>query len=262
MMSKVTDHNRAAWDQNVEAGNRWSQIVSEDEIAEARAGRPRLILTPRMAVPDAWLGDLTGKRVLGLAAGGGQQGPLLAAAGADVTVADLSPAQLRQDRRAAEQYGLEIQTVETPASDLSMFEDGAFDLIFNPVSNCFFEDLDPVWSECHRVLKPGGCLLFAFNNPVIYLFDFELAERKDTFLLKYKQPYTDLQSLTEEEREAFLSETDPLEFGHSLDTQIGLLLKKGFMLKGLYEDEWDTDQALNNHFPQFVAAWAVKPGSH
>lgn len=257
-MSKITEHNRNAWDRNAEAGNRWSQIVSDEAMADARAGRPHIILTPTKAVPDAWLGELAGKQVLGLAAGGGQQGPLLAAAGADVTVADLSPGQLGQDQSAAQRYGLEIKTVETPASNLSMFEDGAFDLILNPVSNCFFEDLEPVWSECHRVLKPGGSLLFAFNNPVSYLFDFDLANNKDTFHLKYKQPYTDLESLTKEEREQFLSDSDALEFGHSLDTQIGLLLEKGFMLKGLYEDFWDTDQALNNYFPQFVAAWAIK----
>ena len=157
-MSKITDHNRVAWDKNVDAGNRWSTIVSQEEIDDARAGQPRIILTPTAAVPMDWLGDLTGKTVLGLAAGGGQQGPLLAAAGARVTVVDLSPKQLEQDNKAAEQYGLELTTIESKASDLSMLEDGLFDLIVNPVSSCFFEDLDPVWSECNRVLKKGGSL--------------------------------------------------------------------------------------------------------
>ncbi|KAG1318310.1 hypothetical protein G6F63_015276 [Rhizopus arrhizus] len=57
-------------------------------------------LTPR-ALPLDWLGDVRGRRILCLASGGGQQAPVLAAAGADVTVFDLSDGQLEQDRRHA-----------------------------------------------------------------------------------------------------------------------------------------------------------------
>ena len=39
-------------------------------------------------MPADWFGDLAGAPVLCLASGGGQQGPLLAAAGARVTVFD------------------------------------------------------------------------------------------------------------------------------------------------------------------------------
>ena len=243
---------------SVEAGIRWSLIVPEEAIAKARAGSPRIILTPSRHVPMEWLGELKNKDVLGLAAGGGQQGPLLAAAGARVTVADLSPKQLEQDNKAAAQYGLELRTVETKASDLSIFEDGSFDLIVNPASNCFFEDLEPVWSECYRVLKPGGSLIYGFVNPISFLFDVDLAHNKDRFHLKYTQPYTDLDSLSVAEKNQFLGEGEPLHFGHSLETQIGLLLKKGFLLKGLFEDHWDTDEAINNYFPQFISAWAIK----
>ena len=257
-MSDVENHNQKAWDKNVQDGCRWSTIASPEAIEKSRKGEPRIIVTPTKAIPLEWLGPLKGKKVLGLAAGGGQQGPLLAAAGADVTIIDLSSKQLGQDEKAASTYGLQIETVHTAASDLSMFEDQVFDLIVNPVSNCFFEDLDPVWTECFRVLKPGGSLVYGFNNPVSYLFDFDLANNKKTFLLKYKQPYNDTHSLSEEERSTLLSPDDALEFGHSLDTQIGLLLKKGFMLKSLFEDYWDNDWALNQYFPQFIAAWAVK----
>ena len=45
-------------------------------------------------MPRDWFGVLAGARVLALASSGGQQAPLLAAAGAIVTVHDLSAAQL------------------------------------------------------------------------------------------------------------------------------------------------------------------------
>jgi len=259
MTDKIVDHNKKAWDLNVEMGIRWSTIISEEEIQKARKGTPRIIMTPTKAVPLEWMGDLKGKKVLALASGGGQQGPLLAAAGADVTVVDLSPKQLEQDQKAAKLYELNLVTIESKASDLSMLDDKSFDLIINPVSNCFFEKLEPVWDECQRVLKPGGKLIYGFNNPISYLFDYDLANFKDQFHLKYSQPYSDLESLSDTEKKKFLAAENPLEFGHSLDTQVGELLKRGFMMAGLYEDYWDLEEeALNKYFPQFITAYMIK----
>jgi 2-polyprenyl-3-methyl-5-hydroxy-6-metoxy-1,4-benzoquinol methylase len=70
--------------------------------------------------------------VLCLASGGGQQGPILAAAGARVTVFDNSPQQLAQDRFVARREGLTLETVEGDMRDLSVFADVSFDLIVHP----------------------------------------------------------------------------------------------------------------------------------
>ena len=87
---------------------------------------------------------LAGADVLCLAAGGGQQGPILAAAGADVTVFDNSPRQLAQDRLVADRDGLAIRTIEGDMADLSAFADASFDLVVHPVSNVFAADVRPV----------------------------------------------------------------------------------------------------------------------
>ncbi len=34
------------------------------------------------------------------------------------------------------------------------FEDASFDMVFHPVSNCYVEEVKPIWKECHRVLIP------------------------------------------------------------------------------------------------------------
>ncbi len=94
----VRSYNQHAWDRQVEQGNRWTVPVSPAVIAAARTGEWQIVLTPTRPVPRDWFPALAGLDVLCLASGGGQQAPILAAAGANVTVLDNSPRQLGQDR--------------------------------------------------------------------------------------------------------------------------------------------------------------------
>ncbi len=256
-LAEIQKFNEKAWDLSVEAQNCWTIPVSSKELAEARAGSPQIILTPLTPVPLEWLGDLSGKSVLALAGGGGQQGPLLAAAGARVTVIDLSNKQLDVDRRVSDTEGLNIRTVHSDVSSMPMFMDEEFDLIVNPVSNCFFPKLSPVWNECARILKPGCELLTGFTNPVAYCFDFEKANQ-GKFHLRYPQPYSDLVSLDETEKQRFLRKETPLEYGHSLTDQIGGLIDVGFSITGFFEDKWHTDEPINKYLPQFISMRAKK----
>lgn len=259
-IAQVVDHNRHAWNWAARNGNRWSIAVSEEVIARARGGDLDIVLTPAKNIPKDWLGDLHGKSVLGLAAAGGQQGPVLAAAGAEVTILDLSPEQLEQDTKCAQAFGLNIRTVESSASDLSAFIDQSFDMIINPVSNCFFPDLQTVWRECARVLKPDGVLLYAFCNPINFLFDREKANQNE-FHLKYKIPYADHISLSPNEQVRFIYPEAPIEFSHSLTDQMASLMQSGFVIEDMYEDGWDTDEGLNHHYQSFIAIKARRSRS-
>jgi SAM-dependent methyltransferase len=255
----ILDYNRHAWDRQVERGNPWTIPVGPDVIARARLGDWRIILTPTKPVPADWFPPLAGIDVLCLASGGGQQGPILAAAGANVTVFDNSPNQLAQDRLVANREGLTIETVQGDMADLSIFSDGRFDLIVHPVSNVFVPDVRPVWREAYRVLRPGGSLLTGFMNPVHYLFDFPALERGE-FRVAHRIPYSDLDSLTDEERARLAEQDAPLEFGHTLADQIGGQLAAGFVLTGFYEDI-DPGTTLGEHIPSYIATKALKPRS-
>jgi SAM-dependent methyltransferase len=254
----IRSHNRAAWDLLVEAGNEWTQPVSPELTAAARLGDWRVLLTPTRPVPRAWFGELAGREVLCLASGGGQQGPILAAAGARVTVFDNSPRQLAQDQSVAQRDGLDLRTVEGDMQDLSAFGGGAFDLVFHPVSNLFVPDVRPVWREAWRVLRPGGVLLAGFVNPLQFIFDWERSE-KGELVVRHAIPYSDLTSLSAEERQRWIAAGQPLEFGHSLEDQIAGQLEAGFMLTGFYEDS-DPKHVLSRHIPSFIATRAVRSG--
>lgn len=256
----VRAYNRQAWDVQVEKGDRWTEPVSAETIARARAGDWSIVLTPQKPVPRAWFPPLAELPVLCLASSGGQQAPVLAAAGARVTVLDNSPRQLAQDRAVAERDGLAITTVEGDMRDLSALEGESFGLIVHAVSNVFVPDVRPVWCEAFRVLRPGGVLLAGFCNPVMFLFDQERSQAGE-LVVRHRIPYSDLTSLAEAERQRIIDQKTPLAFGHTLDDQIGGQLAAGFVLTGFYEDSFgpgDNDP-LTRYIQTFAATRALKP---
>jgi SAM-dependent methyltransferase len=193
-----------------------------------------------------------------LASGGGQQGPILAAAGARVTVYDNSPRQLAQDELVARRDGLNLRTVEGDMRDLSAFSDESFDLVFHPVSNLFVPEVLSVWREAFRALRRGGALLAGFMNPAFYIFDLDLAEREGRFEVRNSLPYSDLESLSEEGRARRLAAGEPLEFSHTLTDLLGGQLDAGFLLAGLYEDAHQ-DFPLSRYMQTYLATRALKP---
>jgi SAM-dependent methyltransferase len=254
----VAAHNRAAWDREVDTGNEWTVPVGSEVIAAARAGDWSVVLIGYDPLPRDWFpAQLAGTDVLCLASGGGQQAPVLAAAGATVTVLDNSPRQLAQDRMVADRDQLELSTVLGDMRDLSAFADGAFDLVFNPVSNLFCPDLAPVWSECFRVLRPGGLLLTGFMNPDVFIFDADACENRGELIVRHALPYSDLTHLTAAERERLWGLDAPVEYSHSLTEQIGGQLEAGFVITGFRERPHHAGLTAD-YLPGYFATRAIK----
>ena len=253
----IRSYNREAWNREVEGGqNRWSQPVSPEVIAKAKQGEFSVLLTENIPVPRRWFPHLEGADVLCLASGGGQQGPILAAAGANVTVLDNSPAQLKQDQLVAERESLSIHTVEGDAADLSTFANESFDLIFNPVSTVFMSDVRAVWKECARVLRPGAILMTGFMNPVHYIFDLYKADQ-GILEVAHSIPYSDLKSIPKEDLDELVEKGLPVEFGHSLTDLIGGQCDAGFVITDMYEDIM-LDSPLHKYHPSYIATRAIK----
>ncbi len=252
-------HNKNAWDKQVDKNNHWTIPVSAEILAEAKKGNWQIVLTPWKPVPKEWFPDLPGKSVLCLASAGGQQGPVLAAAGANVTVYDLSPKQLAQDEAVAVRENLKLKTVAGDMADLSVFENESFDLIFHPVSSCFVPNVLPVWQEAFRVLRPGGFLLSGTVNPIVYLFEeTELFEDME-LLVKHKIPYSDIDSLSDGQKEKYVKDGSPFEFGHTLQDLIGGQTAAGFVIDGFYEDKHNhPDHPLYPVISTYIAVRARK----
>lgn len=257
----IVAYNRAAWDSQVRKNNRWTIPVSSEEIQRARDDDWQIILTPEKSVPREWFPNFRASpiEVLCLAGSGGQQAPILAAAGANVTVLDNSPAQLAQDQLVADREGLAIRLEQGDMADLSVFENESFDLIVHPCSNGFAPSVLPVWKEAARVMKPGANILSGIVNPVLYIFDDQLMD-KGEFKVCHKIPYSDLVSLSAEQRKAYLDDEEPFCFGHTLRDQIGGQIDAGLAITGMFEDCWSA-WPISEYIPTFVATKATKlPG--
>ena len=149
----------------------WGKAISHEEYIKALNGEWDVKLTPVKVVPHEWFGDLKAKKLLGLASGGGQQIPIFTALGAECTVLDYSDMQLENERMVAERENYKVNIVKADMTKPLPFEDESFDIIFHPVSNCYIENVEPVFKECYRILKKGGILLCGLGTEINYLVD-------------------------------------------------------------------------------------------
>jgi ubiquinone/menaquinone biosynthesis C-methylase UbiE len=213
------------------------------------------------------LGEVAGKRVLVLAGGGGQQSVAFALLGAEVTILDLSDAQLEQDRLAADQLGVTLNVVHGDMRDLSDFADGSFDLVYQPYSINFVPDPRPVVREVARVIRPGSLYRIDWHNPFLQTIDDE-SYTGEGWLLKHE--YVDGRYMgeifpnwtVEDESGTSQSLESPHEYVHTMSTMVNTLTANGFVILNL--SEWFSDHPDRHpggwyHFtrvaPPYLQVW-------
>jgi SAM-dependent methyltransferase len=246
-----TDINSKTIDRWIEEGWEWGIPISHETYTAAQNGSWDVVLTPVKPVPKDWFPVMKGTKLLGLASGGGQQMPIFAALGAECTVFDYSQKQLDSERLVAEREGYQINIVRGDMSKPLPFEDGSFDMIFHPVSNCYIEDVMHVWRECYRILKSGGILMAGLDNGINFIFD---DEEKN---LCHSLPFNPLKD--ERLYKELMDNNDGVQFSHTLEEQIRGQLKAGFILKDLYEDTNGSGRLHEMGIPTFWATLVYKP---
>lgn len=245
------DINSETIDRWIDEGWEWGIPITHETYLKALGGDFDVVLTPVKPVPHSWLGDISGKKLLGLASGGGQQMPVFAALGADCTVLDYSARQLESERLVSEREGYKIRIVRADMTKPLPFSDGEFDIIFHPVSNCYIEEVEPVFRECFRILKPGGRLLSGLDNGVNYFVGEDESRIVNTLPVDpLKNP---------EQMKAMIGSDSGVQFSHTLEEQIGGQLRAGFILKDIYEDTNGSGYLHEHNIPSYLATLSVKP---
>lgn len=259
----LIDHNREAWDRLSTEGILWGEPVSGAQIESARQGDWQISLAGA-PFPTDWLGTVQGKSVLCLASGGGQQGPILAAAGANVSVLDLSSVQLEKDEGLAAKYQLPLRTIQGNMTDLSHFAVDKFDVVLMPVSVNNVPDPQLVFEECFRVIRDKGVFLAGFINPVVFLFEEnDGLEPTRGLEVKYKLPFDEYESMSKGERREAADRKTVFQWSHTMDALIGGQLRAGFHIIG-FEESYRTDErapSINRFSPTYFTTKSVKPAS-
>ncbi len=220
-MSSPQNHNRDAWDARVRARGRFTRPARDEDF-----GNP-------LAAVDAagWLGaSIAGQRVLCLASGGGRQGALYAAAGAHVTVVDISPEMLALDRAVAAERSLEVRTIEASMDDLSALAAASFDLVIQPVSTCYVPNVVDVYRQVARVMVPGGLYISQHKQPVSLQASVEPSSRGYELVEPYYRSGPLPAVVGSPHREP-----GTLEFLHRWEALLGGMCRAGFSIEDVIE---------------------------
>lgn len=245
------DINAKTIDRWIEEGWEWGQPISHETYLRAVEGEWDVLLTPTKPVPHAWLGELRGKKILGLASGGGQQMPIFAALGAECTVLDYSPRQLESERAVAAREGYDIRIIRADMTKPLPFANGEFDLIFHPVSNCYIAEVKPLFRECYRILRHGGVLLSGLGNEVNYLVN------GDERTIVNRMPFNPLKN--PEQMEELQREDCGVQFSHTVEEQLGGQLEAGLVLTHIYGDTNGEGYLHELGVECYLATRAAKP---
>lgn len=244
------DLNAQTIDRWIEEGWEWGIPITHEVYEKALTGVWDVLLTPTKFVPHEWFGQLKGKKILGLASGGGQQMPIFAALGAECTVLDYSEKQLESERLVAEREGYTIEIIRADMTKPLPFEDETYDLIFHPVSNCYVKEVKPIFKECARILKHGGILLSGLDNGVNYLVD------DDETMIINTMPFNPLENAQQRKQ---LEDSDcGMQFSHTVEEQIGGQLEAGFILTHIYSDTNGSGRLHEMNIACYFATRAIK----
>lgn len=244
------EHNRRAWNERAERGEPHTEPAS-DEIF--RGGLKAL-------APAGWLDlDMRDCRVLCLAAGGGKHGPLFASMGAIVTVVDISPRMLELDRKVVGERGLRLTTVEGSMDNLSMLDQGSFQLVYHPVSTCYVPEVAKVYAEVAKVTAPGGLYISQHKQPASLQAD--AASNGPYYVLR--EPYYRKGPLAHVRGAWQHRESGTVEYLHRLEDLLGGICRAGFVIEDIMEPKHGDDKAApgtfghrSNYLPPFVAVKA------
>lgn len=226
--------NKTAWNRMADGGSLFAKVATDEE---CRA--PLAALDGRGWLPKS----VAGLDVLCLAAGGGWQSILYAAAGAHVTVVDLSGSMLKQDLEQARNRNLSVRVVEASMDNLSMLADASFDIVHQPVSTCYVPDILAVYKEISRVSRDGGLYISQHKQPTC--MQVSGRDARDQYLIGIR--YYHKGPLPPVTDDAY-REPGAVEFLHRWEDLVGGLCRAGFALEDLREPYRGDETAQPGHY--------------
>jgi ubiquinone/menaquinone biosynthesis C-methylase UbiE len=184
------------------------------------------------------LGLVSGKRVLDLGCGGGQSAIAFAKQGAIVIGVDISVEQLAFARRLVEEEEVRVELRQGDLAELAFQRADTVDIVFSAMSLQYVPDLNRVFRQVHRVLRPQGTFVFSLPHPASALFDnarSSLSSQQlalDSETPTVKRSYFDKAPLKEQAPEAVFT-----EYPRTISDIFMGLLRAGYRVDTVLEPE-------------------------
>ncbi|MEQ1824585.1 MAG: class I SAM-dependent methyltransferase [Pirellula sp.] len=222
MLDPIETRNQAAYDRMARSGHILASIATQEELRR-----------PLEAIDTSgWLGNsIHGWHVLCLAAGGGRHSVLYHAAGAIVTIIDISQGLLELDQQVIQELKFNVRLIQASMVDMPMLRDGEFDLVIQPVSTCYVSDVAPVFTEISRVLKPDGLYISQHKQPINLQASLHLYAGKYAIETEVGHRATPANGKTPSP----LREPNTIEFAHSLESILGGICRSGMIVEDFVE---------------------------
>ena len=241
----LESQNKTAYDRMARSGHVLATVATPDELR-----RPLETIDA-----SGWLGgSIRGWHVLCLAAGGGRHSALYHAAGAIVTVVDISPGMLELDRQISLELKFNVRLIQCSMVDMSMLQDDEFDLVVHPVSTCYVADVVPVFAEVARVLKPNGLYISQHKQPTNLQTSLNVRDGK--YVIDTEIGHAAIPAKADSLNP--LRDPSTLEIAHSLESLLGGICRNGMVIEDVVEPNHANRLALSDtmgHRCRFVSPY-------
>ena len=227
----IETQNQRAYDRMARSGHILAKTVTAEELR-----RPLEIVDGA-----GWLGgSIRGWHVLCLAAAGGRHSALYQAAGAIVTVLDISDGMLELDRLVSQELKFNVRLIQGSMQDMRMLSDAEFDLVIQPVSTCYVSDVAPVFAEVSRILKPSGLYVSQHKQPIN--LQASLRTRNGKYTIDTKVGACAIAAKSDEPSP--LREPNTLEVAHSLESILGGICRSGMVIEDIHEPNHTNNESV------------------
>jgi len=186
------------------------------------------------------LGDLKGKRVLELGCGGGQCSIAFSKQGATAIGIDSSAEMLAFARRLSEQEEVKVELRHGDMADLAFLRAESVDVAFSANAFGYVEDLDRVFRQVNRVLKPSGPLVFSVAHPA-----YAMVGDHAGLPLMVRRSYFDRSPLQLERNGIVFT-----EYQHTVSDLFSGLTRAGYRVDAILEPEPLAGGARSHHWSE------------
>jgi 2-polyprenyl-3-methyl-5-hydroxy-6-metoxy-1,4-benzoquinol methylase len=191
------------------------------------------------------LGTLEGKRVLDLGCGAGHAAVAFARQGAKVIAVDPSSAQLERAREAAEAAEVRVELQQAQLAELAFIRADGIDVAFSAFALAEVADIDRVFRQVHRVLKPECPIVFSLPHPAFTMFS-PTADRP----LEVHRRYHDPAPVT-----WYRGDDEVVDRPRTVSSVFTSLIRANFRVDAIIEPEVPDEALRSQHWADVM--WAV-----